>query len=61
MTEPKTVLQLRMTADCIRAGGYSVEYWNNGVYFIEAPNGEGTEVPEEALGGVLAELFRKFF
>jgi len=28
---------------------------------VESPSGEGTEVPEEAVAGALAELFRIFF
>jgi hypothetical protein len=31
------------------------------MYFVESPSGEGTEVPEEAVAGALAELFRIFF
>lgn len=56
-----TIEQLRESADYVEAGGYTVERWHNGIYFIEAPNGEGTEVPEEAIGGMLAQLFRQFF
>lgn len=61
MKEPTTIAEIRETADEVEASNYTVQRWLNGIYFIEAPNGEGTEVPEEALGGALAELFRKFF
>lgn len=61
MTESPTLTQLRMTSEQIDAQGFTLEYWQNGVYFIQAPNGEGTEVPEEAVAGALAQLFRKFF
>lgn len=45
----------------LRAGSHEIRLWRNGVYFLESPSGEGTEVPEEAVEGALAELFRKFF
>lgn len=56
-----TITELTSTAVGVDAQGYRIEIWNNGIYFVYAPNGEGTEVPEEAVAGVLAELFRKFF
>jgi hypothetical protein len=59
MNQP--ISELRDQADHVEAQSYTLERWPNGLYFIEAPNGEGTEVPEEAVAGVLAELFRKFF
>lgn len=57
----QSISELREQADYVEAQGYTLERWPDGLYFIEAPNGEGTEVPEEAVAGVLAELFRKFF
>lgn len=61
MTEPLSITELRASAQYVEVQGYTLEWWADGTYFIEAPNGEGTEVPEEAVAGALAELFRKFF
>jgi len=56
-----SLTELREHADYVEAQGYTLERWGNGTYFVEAPNGEGTEVPEEAVAGAIAELFRRFF
>lgn len=61
MTKPMTISELRRRAKYFRCEGYTLEFWANGTWFIEAPSGEGTEVPEEAVAGVLAQLFNKFF
>ena len=57
----ESISELVTNARAIRAQGFTLQYWANGTYFVEQPNGEGTEVPEEAVAGVFAELFRKFF
>lgn len=61
MAEPMTITELEARAIRIRADGYELRRWPNGTYLVEAPSGEATEVPEEALGGVLARLFEQFF
>jgi hypothetical protein len=61
MTDPTPISVLVDTAIKFETGGYELQRWANGILFLEAPNGEGTEVPEEAVAGALAELFRKFF
>lgn len=57
----KTITELQAMAKKIDAQHYELQFWPNGIYFVEAPNGEGTEVPEEAVAGALAQLFRTFF
>ena len=59
--EPPSLAELREEADYVEANNYAVERWSNGVFFDEAPSGEGTEVPEEAVAVKIAELFRTFF
>jgi hypothetical protein len=61
MSTPLSISELEATATRIRAGGFELRYWRNGSYLVQWPGGESTEVPEEAVAGVLAELFRKFF
>lgn len=61
MTEMRTITELRHDAKRIDAQHYVLEIWPNGTYFVESPSGEGTEVPEEAVAGALAQLFRTFF
>lgn len=61
MTEPLSISELEATAARMRAGSYELRLWSNGTYFLEAPSGEGTEVPEEAVEGAFADLFRRFF
>lgn len=61
MSEPVSISELEATATRIPAEGYELRLWRDGTYFIEAPSGEGTSVPEEAVAGALADLFRKFF
>lgn len=61
MSASRSISEFEATAKCIRAGGFELRYWANGTYLVRWPGGESTEVPEEAIAGVLAELFRKFF
>lgn len=61
MAEPHTISEFEATAMRIPAEGYELRLWRNGIYFIEAPSGEGTSVPEEAVAGALAKLFKTFF
>lgn len=61
MAEPLSISELERTAVRIAAGGFELRLWSNGTYLVEWPSGEATEVPEEAVAGALAELFRKFF
>lgn len=61
MSKPLAITELRRQSKEVSAQGYTLEYWPDGTYFVEAPSGEGTQVAEEAVAGVLAELFRKFF
>lgn len=57
----KTITELVAAAKKIDAQHYELQLWPNGTYFVESPSGEGTEVPEEAVAGALAQLFRTFF
>lgn len=61
MSEQRTITELVETAWTIGAEGYQLQLWRNGTYFIESPGGEGTEVPEGAVAGALATLFKTFF
>ena len=61
MSELKSIIELEAAGTRIRAGSYELRLWSNGTYFLESPSGEGTEVPEEAVEGALAHLFRIFF
>ena len=61
MSETRSITELRKTAWIIGAQGYQLRLWRNGTYFVEVPSGEGTEVPEEAVAGALAQLFKTFF
>jgi len=60
-TSPETIFNLRVHSKNVDAQRWRLERWPNGAYFIEAPSGEGTEVPEEAVAGALAQLFTTFF
>lgn len=53
--------ELEETATAIDAQHYELRLWRNGTYLVRAPSGEATEVPEEAVAGALAQLFRTFF
>lgn len=59
--EPLSITELRKRARFLRVEGYTLEFWPNGTWFLEAPSGEGTELPEAAIGGAFAKLFKKFF
>ena len=61
MSEPKSITELVESAWVIGAQSYQLQLWRNGTYFVENPQGEGTEVPEEAVAGALAQLFKTFF
>lgn len=61
MSEQRSISELQAMAKKVDAQHWVLQAWPNGIYFVEAPNGEGTEVPEEAVAGALAELFRIFF
>lgn len=56
-----SITELEANAVRIRAGSHELRLWPDGTYFLEAPTGEGTELPEEAIEGAFAELFRRFF
>lgn len=59
--EKLSISELEAGATGLSAQGYDIEQWSNGTWFVRTPQGEGTEVPEEAVAGAIAELFRKFF
>lgn len=61
MAEQRSITELQAAAKRIDAQHYELQLWPNGTYFVEAPSGEGTEVPEEAVAGALASLFKTFF
>lgn len=61
MSELRSITELQAMAKKVDAQHWELQAWPNGIYFVEAPSGEGTEVPEEAVVGALAELFRIFF
>ena len=59
--ERLSISELLAGATGLSAQGYDIEQWPDGTWFVRTPQGEGTEVPEEAVAGAIAELFRKFF
>jgi hypothetical protein len=61
VSDMRSIAELQAMAKKIDAQHWELQYWPNGIYFVESPSGEGTEVPEEAVAGALAELFRIFF
>lgn len=61
MADPMSITELEARAHKVAAQGFELRAWPNGMYLVESPSGEATEVPEEAVAGALAELFRRFF
>lgn len=61
MSDLRTITELVDSAVRIESGGYSVERWDNGVLFVNAPSGEGTQIPEYAMTAALTVLFKDFF
>ena len=60
-TEQLSLSELMDGAVGLSAQGYDLEQWSNGTWFVRTQQGEGAEVPEEAVAGALADLFRRFF
>lgn len=61
IAEPLSITELLNGATGLTAQGFSIEQWSNGTWFVRTPQGEGTEVPEEAVAGAIANLFKVFF
>lgn len=57
----KSISELVATAPTIHVLGYSLAQWENGVYFLESPSGEGTQVSPVELAGLLKYLFQRSF
>ena len=55
------ISELVARAPTIRVLGYSLAQWENGVYFLESPTGEGTQVDPADLAGLLKYLFERSF
>ena len=61
VTQLKPISQLIAEGAEIQCGGYTLQRWSNGIYFVEQPSGEGTEIDQDALAAKLRELFEEHF
>lgn len=57
----ETITNLRIHSKRIEVGDWTLEKWPNGIIFLEAPNGEGTQLNEDVLQLYLARMFAESF